>query len=137
MQNCHRLIYNSRNYKGLLFDQKADRRYYIYNSRNYKGLLFNIGGEARFTPSTTVEIIRDYYSLHLGVSYGSIYNSRNYKGLLFKHKTEKKLESTTVEIIRDYYSESSLYNGFTSTTVEIIRDYYSRARAILAYNLQQ
>ena len=33
-------IYNSRNYKGLLFANSVIECDLIYNSRNYKGLLF-------------------------------------------------------------------------------------------------
>ena len=33
------VIYNSRNYKGLLIKQGAEWALNIYNSRNYKGLL--------------------------------------------------------------------------------------------------
>ena len=53
------LIYNSRNYKGVLIEFYSDSKDTIYNSRNYKGVL--IGRAADFSEgSTTVEIIREY-----------------------------------------------------------------------------
>ncbi len=72
------IIYNSRNYKGLLDNADSIVYRHIYNSRNYKGLLDSINNRS---PSL-------------------IYNSRNYKGLLDAFSAWITRISTTVEIIR-------------------------------------
>ena len=51
------LIYNSRNFKGLLDFINNDFFLMIYNSRNFKGLLDPLMASLGFI-STTVEILR-------------------------------------------------------------------------------
>ena len=63
------LIYNSRNYKGVLISDVAAFVPGIYNSRNYKGVL-----------------IMDYIAAD-----EHIYNSRNYKGVLIPEKEGRRL----------------------------------------------
>ena len=74
------LIYNSRNYKGVLIERDEGRGAEIYNSRNYKGVLIL---------SATLPLLL-------------IYNSRNYKGVLIRSTDKTRHWSTTVEIIREY-----------------------------------
>ena len=74
------MIYNSRNYKGVLIQCHQDSPRTIYNSRNYKGVLIWWTYRSR----------------------SRIYNSRNYKGVLISKRSLNCGRSTTVEIIREY-----------------------------------
>ena len=74
------IIYNSRNYKGVLICSGKTETRVIYISRNYKGVLIDT-------------------ALYI---HSRIYNSRNYKGVLIVVAVAGEAVSTTVEIIREY-----------------------------------
>ena len=60
-ERCGYLIYNSRNYKGVLADMITFVWVVgIYNSRNYKGVLADMEHHLNLLESTIVEIIKAY-----------------------------------------------------------------------------
>ena len=77
------VIYNSRNYKGVLIVKALNADGNIYNSRNYKGVLIHAGN----SHLSAIYNSRNYKGVLIadGQAGGyAIYNSRNYKGVLIR-----------------------------------------------------